>query len=120
MREIADNIDQLEQHQCFPLLHVQLVRNRWNSSTSPHDPSRQLQRSMHLVRHTIHHIDHKLISSGEIVKGVSANKNLEVTDQCLFLFGNGDGGGGPTPLMMEKVSPFSLLCPSFILPRVNV
>lgn len=42
--------------------------------------------------------------SGEIVKGVSANKNLEVTDQCLFLFGNGDGGGGPTPLMMEKVS----------------
>ena len=44
------------------------------------------------------------MTSGEIVKGVSANKNLEVTDQCLFLFGNGDGGGGPTPLMMEKVS----------------
>lgn len=43
------------------------------------------------------------LASGEIIKGVSANKNLEVTDQCLFLFGNGDGGGGPTPLMMEKV-----------------
>jgi len=55
------------------------------------------------------------MGSGEIVKGVSANKNLEVTDQCLFLFGNGDGGGGPTPLMMEKVSPLSLyyVPPSF-------
>jgi alpha-mannosidase len=58
--------------------------------------------------------------SGEIVKGVSANKNLEVTDQCLFLFGNGDGGGGPTPLMMEKVSPFALACPSFLLFQVTV
>jgi hypothetical protein len=25
------------------------------------------------------------------------------TDQCLMLFGNGDGGGGPTPTMLEKV-----------------
>lgn len=41
--------------------------------------------------------------SAEIIKGVRDNKNLEVTDECLFLFGNGDGGGGPTPLMMEKV-----------------
>jgi alpha-mannosidase len=61
---------------------------------------------MYLVCHTPHQDGLKLIVSGEIVKGVSANKNLEVTDQCLFLFGNGDGGGGPTPLMMEKVSLF--------------
>jgi alpha-mannosidase len=61
---------------------------------------------MYLVRHPSFHSTAKLIVSGEIVKGVSANKNLEVTDQCLFLFGNGDGGGGPTPLMMEKVSLF--------------
>jgi alpha-mannosidase len=58
--------------------------------------------------------------SGEIVKGVSANKNLEVTDQCLFLFGNGDGGGGPTPLMMEKVSTLALACPSILLLQVTV
>lgn len=46
---------------------------------------------------------------GEIVKGISNNKNLEVTDQCLFLFGNGDGGGGPTPLMLEKLERLSSL-----------
>jgi alpha-mannosidase len=70
---------------------------------------------MYLVRHPLFHFTVKLIVSGEIVKGVSANKNLEVTDQCLFLFGNGDGGGGPTPLMMEKVSPFSLSFPFLLL-----
>ena len=41
--------------------------------------------------------------SDEILKGVWNNKNLAVTDECLFLFGNGDGGGGPTPMMLEKV-----------------
>lgn len=45
--------------------------------------------------------------SGEIIKGIQNNKNLGVTDQCLFLFGNGDGGGGPTPAMMERVCPRS-------------
>jgi len=75
---------------------------------------------MYLVSHPLLHSTAKLIVSGEIVKGVSANKNLEVTDQCLFLFGNGDGGGGPTPLMMEKVSPSFPLCPSFFLPQVLV
>jgi alpha-mannosidase len=40
----------------------------------------------------------------ELVKGVENNKNLGVTDQCLLLFGNGDGGGGPTPPMLERVS----------------
>lgn len=39
----------------------------------------------------------------EIVKGARTNKNLGVTDQCLMLFGNGDGGGGPTALMLEKM-----------------
>jgi alpha-mannosidase len=28
---------------------------------------------------------------------------LAVTDECLLLYGNGDGGGGPTPRMLEKV-----------------
>lgn len=28
---------------------------------------------------------------------------MAVTDECLLLFGNGDGGGGPTSLMLEKV-----------------
>ena len=57
---------------------------------------------MHLVSVMLCSVFCILTISGEIIKGVSANKNLEVTDQCLFLFGNGDGGGGPTPLMMEK------------------
>lgn len=40
----------------------------------------------------------------ELLKGSKEHKNLEVTDECLLLFGNGDGGGGPTPRMLEKVS----------------
>ncbi|WWD21813.1 hypothetical protein CI109_106301 [Kwoniella shandongensis] len=39
----------------------------------------------------------------EICQAVTAHKNLEVTDQSVFLFGNGDGGGGPTPVMLEKL-----------------
>ncbi|WWC88253.1 uncharacterized protein L201_003160 [Kwoniella dendrophila CBS 6074] len=39
----------------------------------------------------------------ELQKGINQNKNLESTDQCLLLFGNGDGGGGPTSLMLEKL-----------------
>lgn len=40
---------------------------------------------------------------GELKKGAEGNKNLEVTADALFLFGNGDGGGGPTEPMLEKV-----------------
>ncbi|WRT66773.1 uncharacterized protein IL334_003736 [Kwoniella shivajii] len=39
----------------------------------------------------------------ELQKGMIQHKNLESTDQCLLLFGNGDGGGGPTALMLEKL-----------------
>jgi alpha-mannosidase len=42
----------------------------------------------------------------EITKGVRNHKNLSVTDECLMLYGNGDGGGGPTPRMLEKVRFF--------------
>jgi len=44
------------------------------------------------------------LHSVELVDGVGNNKNLGVTDECLLLFGNGDGGGGPTPRMLSKVS----------------
>jgi alpha-mannosidase len=39
----------------------------------------------------------------DLRNGVTNHKNLEVTSQALLLFGNGDGGGGPTPPMMEKL-----------------
>nr|XP_019042681.1 hypothetical protein I302_08386 [Kwoniella bestiolae CBS 10118]OCF21611.1 hypothetical protein I302_08386 [Kwoniella bestiolae CBS 10118] len=39
----------------------------------------------------------------DLVKGATKNKNLGVTDECLLLFGNGDGGGGPTPGMLNKL-----------------
>ncbi|OCF39360.1 hypothetical protein I317_06845 [Kwoniella heveanensis CBS 569] len=39
----------------------------------------------------------------ELRKGATKNKNLGVTDECLLLFGNGDGGGGPTPKMLNKL-----------------
>jgi alpha-mannosidase len=38
------------------------------------------------------------------MKGARGHKNLAVTDKSLLLYGNGDGGGGPTPRMLEKVS----------------
>ena len=39
----------------------------------------------------------------DIRRGATGHKNLEVTSQSLLLFGNGDGGGGPTPPMLEKL-----------------
>ena len=39
----------------------------------------------------------------ELMKGVRGHKNVAVTDKSLLLYGNGDGGGGPTPRMLEKV-----------------
>jgi alpha-mannosidase len=39
----------------------------------------------------------------ELMKGARGHKNLAVTDKSLLLYGNGDGGGGPTPRMLEKV-----------------
>jgi len=39
----------------------------------------------------------------EVRRGQTGNKNLEVTSQAVILFGNGDGGGGPTPPMLEKL-----------------
>jgi len=39
----------------------------------------------------------------ELMKGVRGHKNMAVTDKSLLLYGNGDGGGGPTPRMLEKV-----------------
>lgn len=41
---------------------------------------------------------------GEVKKGAEKGKNLEATGEALYLFGNGDGGGGPTAPMLEKVS----------------
>ncbi|KAK8850374.1 hypothetical protein IAR55_004292 [Kwoniella newhampshirensis] len=40
---------------------------------------------------------------GDIRRGMTGHKNLDVTAQSLLLFGNGDGGGGPTPPMLEKL-----------------
>ena len=51
--------------------------------------------------------------SGEIQKLMWNNKNLADNNESLFLFGNGDGGGGPTPDMLEKVCPrLTFLFPS--------
>ncbi|WVR08478.1 hypothetical protein IAU60_005533 [Kwoniella sp. DSM 27419] len=39
----------------------------------------------------------------DVRRGMTGHKNLDVTAQSLLLFGNGDGGGGPTPPMLEKL-----------------
>ncbi|KAJ7092273.1 hypothetical protein B0H15DRAFT_972986 [Mycena belliarum] len=40
---------------------------------------------------------------GDVNRAVSNHKNLESSDTPLFVFGNGDGGGGPLPKMLENV-----------------
>ncbi|KIM65521.1 glycoside hydrolase family 38 protein [Scleroderma citrinum Foug A] len=42
-------------------------------------------------------------SIGEINKGVTNHKNLESSDTALLVFGNGDGGGGALPKMLENL-----------------
>ncbi|KIM64998.1 glycoside hydrolase family 38 protein [Scleroderma citrinum Foug A] len=42
-------------------------------------------------------------SIGEINKGVTNHKNLESSDTTLLVFGNGDGGGGALPKMLENL-----------------
>lgn len=41
---------------------------------------------------------------GDVNKGLTNHKNLESSDTALLVFGNGDGGGGPLPKMLENVS----------------
>ncbi|KAH0833839.1 glycoside hydrolase family 38 protein [Lanmaoa asiatica] len=40
---------------------------------------------------------------GDVNKGVSNHKNLESSDSALLVFGNGDGGGGALPKMLENL-----------------
>jgi alpha-mannosidase len=40
---------------------------------------------------------------GDVNRAVAGHKNLESSDTALLVFGNGDGGGGPLPKMMENV-----------------
>ncbi|KAI0654605.1 galactose mutarotase-like domain-containing protein [Cubamyces menziesii] len=40
---------------------------------------------------------------GDINKGLTNHKNLESSDISLLVFGNGDGGGGPLPKMLENL-----------------
>ncbi|KAF8549819.1 glycoside hydrolase family 38 protein [Imleria badia] len=42
-------------------------------------------------------------SVGDVNKGVSNHKNLESNDSALLVFGNGDGGGGALPKMLENL-----------------
>ena len=89
----------VEQYHQLPLHHLQLGRSGRYTGAVAYALCRQLQQSSHFVSAVPGSPD----ESDELVKGVRNNKNLGVTDQCLMLFGNGDGGGGPTPAMLEKV-----------------
>ncbi|KIK17686.1 glycoside hydrolase family 38 protein [Pisolithus microcarpus 441] len=40
---------------------------------------------------------------GEVNKAISNHKNLESNDTALLVFGNGDGGGGALPKMLENL-----------------
>ncbi|KAJ7113374.1 glycoside hydrolase family 38 protein [Mycena epipterygia] len=40
---------------------------------------------------------------GDVNRAVSNHKNLESSDTSLLVFGNGDGGGGPLPKMLENL-----------------
>ncbi|KAJ7639802.1 glycoside hydrolase family 38 protein [Mycena polygramma] len=40
---------------------------------------------------------------GDVNRAVAGHKNLESSDTSLLVFGNGDGGGGPLPGMLENL-----------------
>ncbi|KAJ6546194.1 glycoside hydrolase family 38 protein [Mycena vulgaris] len=40
---------------------------------------------------------------GDVRRAVAGHKNLESSDTSLLVFGNGDGGGGPLPKMLENL-----------------
>ncbi|KAG7087583.1 hypothetical protein E1B28_013537 [Marasmius oreades] len=40
---------------------------------------------------------------GDVNKGLTNHKNVESSDTSLLVFGNGDGGGGPLPKMLENL-----------------
>ena len=40
----------------------------------------------------------------DIYKGYSNNRNLDATPDAIILFGNSDGGGGPTAQMLERLN----------------
>ncbi|KAF8155248.1 glycoside hydrolase family 38 protein [Mycena galopus ATCC 62051] len=40
---------------------------------------------------------------GDVNRAVAGHKNLESSDTSLLVFGNGDGGGGPLPKMLENL-----------------
>ncbi|KAF9228240.1 glycoside hydrolase family 38 protein [Gyrodon lividus] len=40
---------------------------------------------------------------GDVNKGIANHKNLESNDTALLVFGNGDGGGGALPKMLENL-----------------
>ena len=44
-----------------------------------------------------------LCTMEEILRGHSIHKNLDVAPDALLPFGHGDGGGGPRPLLMERL-----------------
>ena len=39
----------------------------------------------------------------DILKGYTGNHNIDVIPEGMILFGNGDGGGGPAPEMLERL-----------------
>ncbi|EME28298.1 alpha-mannosidase [Galdieria sulphuraria] len=53
----------------------------------------------------------------EVLKSVSNNHEIGVYNSSLMLFGHGDGGGGPTPAMLESLSRMENIAG---LPRVNL
>lgn len=37
------------------------------------------------------------------MRGYHEHKNLDVTNESLLMFGHGDGGGGPSAVMLERL-----------------
>ncbi|ESK96763.1 glycoside hydrolase family 38 protein [Moniliophthora roreri MCA 2997] len=42
-------------------------------------------------------------TAGDVNKGLANHKNIESSNTSLLVFGNGDGGGGPLPKMLENL-----------------
>jgi hypothetical protein len=113
----------LEQHQHVPQLDLQLGRSGQLSDPDPHDARRQLQQPVSLSLNAALLLYSQLMVQvqsrryppgrdepqehrGDLCATPNLRQVVSLTcrlAQALLLFGNGDGGGGPTPPMLEKL-----------------
>ncbi|XP_040113202.1 alpha-mannosidase 2C1 isoform X2 [Oryx dammah] len=77
----------------------------------------QIMRSCGIKRFLTQKLSWNLVNSFPVLKTVTKNRDKGRTNHSAFLFGFGDGGGGPTQTMVDRLKR---LCNTDGLPRVQL